>query len=112
MNDIAQDVEVLDVGQFQTGKTVVAVNQYYPFSGSWSAINVKVEVYQGTIPVWSCTSPSGSGHWWYVMDVTTAGGIPIFTCKKKVQSAAPAPYAPDNNISGTINQPMGAPCKG
>jgi sugar lactone lactonase YvrE len=111
VNDITPNVEVLDVGQFQNGKTVVTVNQYYPTSGSWSATNVKVEVYQGTTPVISCTSPSGSGHWWYVMDVTTAGGIPTFTCKKKVQSTAPAPYT-DNNISGNITQTNERPAQG
>ncbi|MGD0002809.1 MAG: carboxypeptidase regulatory-like domain-containing protein [Anaerolineaceae bacterium] len=113
VNDITPDVEVLDVRQFQTGKTVVAVNQYYPFSGSWSATNVKVEVYQGTTPVWSCTSPGGSGHWWYVMDVSVAspGATPTFTCKNKNQSKAPAPYT-DNNISGAITQTNGRPAQG
>jgi hypothetical protein len=113
VNDITPDVEVLDVRQFQTGKTVIAVNQYYPFSGSWSATNVKVEVYQGTTPVWSCTSPGGSGHWWYVMDVTAAspGATPTFTCKNKNQSKAPAPYT-DNNISGAITQMNGRPAQG
>jgi hypothetical protein len=105
-HDMTPTVEVLDIGLLQPGKYVIGANQYYPASGPWSGTNVRVDVFKGTDLQMSCLAPAGTGLWWYVMDVNVAGGIPVFTCKNKVQAAIPV-TTPDQTISGTIKQVNG-----
>jgi sugar lactone lactonase YvrE len=101
-------VKVIDIGKLNDGKYVFAANQTWPTSSSWAGTGVKVDVWNGSTSVKSCTSPSGTGAWWYVFDMTVTHGVPSISCKSAIKTTSPAPY-PDNTISGRITQDNGRP---
>ena len=106
------EVEVMDIGPMQPGKYVIGVNQFSPESGPWSGANVKVEVFLDLVLKKSCTSPNGSGLWWYVMDVTmpsSPGSAPLFTCKSSIRTTPPPLSYTEKTITGTFTQPNGHP---